>query len=326
MVSNNTYPFVSVIIPTLNRHHLLTKCLRALENQSYPSNSYEIIVVDNGSDKSDCEVNEFKHVQLTCELQKGSYAARNKGISLSKGSVIAFTDSDCIPTSDWIKKGVAKLLSEPRCGLVAGHIKVCIKNPRKPTAVELYDSLYGFPQKKYIHAKKYRFGVTANLFTFKHVIEKIGAFDTRLKSGGDWEWSWRVHSAAYCLTYAEDACVIHPALRSFDELHKKAVRVILGHHELKKRKIYSPIRFIAGSVVDLLAPFRSIPYVLVDERLRGWEQRCKVILVMILIRYIKGWTKMKLQLGERFQNSLQLIFPKTFNKIRCKNLLDNYER
>ena len=43
-------PFASVIIPVYNDGLRLTACLRAIAQQTYPKDRYEVIVVDNGSD------------------------------------------------------------------------------------------------------------------------------------------------------------------------------------------------------------------------------------------------------------------------------------
>ncbi|HEY9849888.1 MAG TPA: glycosyltransferase [Leptolyngbyaceae cyanobacterium] len=289
-------PKVSVILPVFNDSQCLELCLQALEIQTYSKNLYEVIVVDNGSKESvEPIVKKFKQALISHEIYPGSYAARNKGIALAQGEVLAFTDSDCIPMPDWIEKGIAKLLSVPDCGLVAGKIEVFFKEPNYPTSVELYDILYAFPQKKYV--EEYKFGVTANLFTFKSVLEKVGGFNQALKSGGDYEWGWRVYSSGLKVIYADDACVAHPARRSFDELSKKVTRVIGGHYELTKNKIYPQTKFILGSLGDLLLPFRCIPSVIFDKRVKGGKQKLKLIGVIVKIRYIKGWTKLRLQMA-----------------------------
>lgn len=51
-----TFPFVSIIIPVFNDVEGLKTCLEALERQIYPTDDWEIAVVDNGPDDSikDC--------------------------------------------------------------------------------------------------------------------------------------------------------------------------------------------------------------------------------------------------------------------------------
>ncbi|MBO1348747.1 MAG: glycosyltransferase family 2 protein [Hormoscilla sp. GUM202] len=104
---------VSVIIPVYNDAEPLRTCLECLENQTYPKESYEVIVVDNASQSDTASVvNEFSQAMITYEKKPGSYAARNKGISVAKGEIIAFTDADCIPAADWIEKGVEKEVAQ----------------------------------------------------------------------------------------------------------------------------------------------------------------------------------------------------------------------
>lgn len=302
-------PFVSVIIPAFNDFDGLQRCLQALEQQTYPADGYEIIVVDNNStDNIEPVVAPFPHVRLSFESIRSSYAARNKGISLAKGEVLAFTDADCIPAPDWLSNGVTQLLRVDCCGLVAGRVQTCFQDPAHPTAVELYDSIYAFPQKAYV--EHYKFGVTANLFTFKQRFEQVGLFDQSLKSGGDYDWGWRVHSAGYPLVYADNATVQHPGRRSLKELSKKVTRVIQGHYELKKRHIYPPIKFVTGALADLLIPFRSIPSILLNRRLMGSKQKLQVIGVTILIRYVKGWERLRLQIHE-FVHGVNRVLPLT---------------
>ncbi len=110
---DNYSPFVSVIVPVYNHAEHLKLCLGALDNQTYPKNCYEVIVIDNGSD--DLEnikqiVNQYTQTTFTSESKPGSYAARNQGLSIVKGEIIAFTDADCIPNNNWLEKGVENLL------------------------------------------------------------------------------------------------------------------------------------------------------------------------------------------------------------------------
>ena len=65
--------------------------MNVLEHQTYPQESYEIIVIDNNSEEDIAAVvNQFGQARLTYESRRGSYAARNKGLSVAKGNVLGF--------------------------------------------------------------------------------------------------------------------------------------------------------------------------------------------------------------------------------------------
>ena len=109
--------FVSVIVPVFNNGDRLAKCLKALYVQTYPYADYEVIVVDNNStERIDSVCEQFPNVRYETESEQGSYAARNRGLSIAKGEVIAFTDSNCIPDAEWIAAGV-RALSDTNAGL-----------------------------------------------------------------------------------------------------------------------------------------------------------------------------------------------------------------
>ena len=233
-------PFVSVIIPVFNDAERLRICLTALEQQTYPRSSYEVIVVDNGSNKgqniSDL-VAQFGQAKAAYESIIGSYAARNKGISLATGDVLAFTDADCIPALNWLENGVKTLLEQPDCGLVAGEVAIFFKDSTRPRVVELYEQVYAFPQKAFI--EKHKFGVTANIFTFRVVMNHAGLFNASLKSGGDVDLGQRVLSLGYPQIYADNVCVAHPALYSWQQLYKKHLRIAGGLFDLQQKKYAS---------------------------------------------------------------------------------------
>ncbi|NJO81248.1 MAG: glycosyltransferase [Cyanobacteria bacterium RM1_2_2] len=221
--------FVSVIIPVFNDAERLKLCLTALENQTYPPDRYEVIVVDNGSDHPEsirAAVEPYDNGRFASEPSPGSYAARNLGLSLAQGEVIAFTDADCIPAPNWIERGIIQLCQTPNCGQVVGKVNLFFADPQHPTAVELYESLTAFPQEKLL--KEFHGGATANVFTWRRVVDRVGLFNIRLKSNGDLEWGERVFQAGYTQVYAADVQVGHPARHSLGELHKRTVRLAGG--------------------------------------------------------------------------------------------------
>lgn len=291
-------PFVSVIIPVYNDNDFLQICLTALEKQTYARNRYEIIVVDNNSQQDvSSVVNAFEHVTLTREFQPGSYIARNTGIKIAKGEVIAFTDADCVPAPKWLENGVAALFSEHNVGLVAGHIDLFAKDPGDPNPFELYEAIaLAFPQDQFLAND--RFGVTANLFTFKHVLDKVGEFNEALKSGGDKEWGQRVFKAGYMQLYAKDAKVDHPARSTWEAIRKRSVRIIGGRYDMLKQAKTSKLELLLELLGFLKPPFRFFIRTLQDSRLEGVHQKFWFTVVMLRLRWVAIQERIRLQFGD----------------------------
>jgi len=90
---SNAMPQVSVIIPTYNRRELVREAIASVLAQSF--NDFELIVVDDGSADGTAEVvREFMGVRYVWQPNRGVSAARNSGVSLTSGELLAFLDSD----------------------------------------------------------------------------------------------------------------------------------------------------------------------------------------------------------------------------------------
>ena len=290
--------FVSVIIPVFNDTERLKLCLSALENQTYPQESYEVIVVDNNSEENIAAIaKNFKQVILTQESKRGSYAARNRGIKIAKGEVLAFTDSDCIPISNWLENGVTKLLLSPNCGIVAGKIDLYYQKDNTPNSAEIFDKLVNLQQEKYV--KEHHYGATANLFTFKYIFDKIGLFNAELKSGGDGEWGNRVFAGGYDIIYDPDVLILHPARNSLSQLAKKVIRQTGGTFD-RQKKINQNIKAsqILNYLIQLRPPVRSaIKKSVAARELNDFISKTKLTFIIIIIHYLRLSEEVRLELG-----------------------------
>ena len=291
--------FITVIIPVYNDAERLQICLQSLENQTIPKQQYEIVVIDNNSsDDVQKVVQNFQQVSLGFEKQPGSYCARNKGISLARGEVLAFTDSDCIPSPGWLEKGLQCLASVPDCGFVAGGIKFFFSNPGNPNPIELYDSLFYLQQKIYVEERGW--GATANLFTFKKVFDEVGLFNTTLKSGGDAEWGRRVSSNGYKAFYAEDCYISHPARSSFKEIRKKIRRTLGGTHTISKTSQHDRVLELFTPKDTLLTqlrpPLRSaFRKSFKNQRLKNYHQKVTIFLMVFFFHYLRTFEMFQLR-------------------------------
>lgn len=245
-------PTITVIIPTYNSNATLAFCLEALAAQDYPASDFEVIVVDNASSPPVRATREFDFsLRIVVETRPGSYAARNRGIALARGELIAFTDADCIPDPGWLSVAAAHMRDHPSTDLVGGRIDLTFATPGAPTLVELYDVVTdAFPQRRYI--ERNHFAVTANLIVRKAVFERVGPFDASLRSGGDGQWTRRAHDKGCVLEYCDAAVVRHPARSSVAEIARQRRRIAGGHAMLRRDALFRTRLAYA----KVMAPFR----------------------------------------------------------------------
>ena len=229
-----TFINVSVIIPVYNNSDGLKKVLESLVQQNFPNNEFQIIIADNGSSDGSLDVakeyrgNYPQLVNYVIEDKiQSSYAARNKGIGVAKGQVLAFTDSDCIPAKDWLRNGFLSM-DDSGASMVAGRIEMTYKDSA-PNIWEYIDT-GKLNQRSYV--ENAGFGATANLFVRRNIFSKYGLFRNDLQSGGDYEFGRRLTKMGEELVYVSNAVVYHPARASFKTRLEKTRRVAKGQKQL----------------------------------------------------------------------------------------------
>ena len=295
MPNNAPFPFVSIVIPVFNDFTRLDKCLEALEKQSYSRDCFEIIVVDNNSSLTIEKVLEkYPKVVLVKESYPTLHAARNKGISIANGDIFAFTDADCLPDDNWLVNGVKAIVSSSLNGIVGGRIIVFPQDEKKPTGAELFEMLTEFDQRKFL--SKWHFAATANVFTTRAVMDKVGILDGALKSGADMEWGRRVFTCGYDLVYADDAIVRHPARHTIKQVIGKHKRVVGGLYDMECKNGYSLKKFLID-IKDDWPRGKDFLEVWSAHQVCGFVQRMKVTLVMALVKWARLYERIRLRFG-----------------------------
>lgn len=289
--------YVSVIVPTYRDWKRLALCIKALSSQTYPHERFDVTVVNN--DPNDRQPENFflpANIKIITEAKPGSYAARNAALKLVQGEIIGFTDSDCIPDKDWIRNAVRYFDTHASCSRIAGKVSVFPKG-LKATVAEKYDKLYAFRQKRYVSA----FGtcVTANLFAYKYVFDKVGPFNDSQMSFGDLDWGMEAHKAGYKIDYAEDVVVNHPA-RDLNELVKKERRLAGGREKLSKESYNNKLavyyKFLKALKPRFKGEYRFIKNNGTDMPLMD---KYSVLLLRIYLMYVRANETRKLRLGKK---------------------------
>ena len=175
-------PRISVIVPVYNDWHRIPRLLGCLAAQTLPTEQFEILLIDNGSDSFDPPQNLAPNARiLNCETP-GSYAARNHGIEQARGHWLAFTDADCLPAPDWLQQLLAQAPatadnSAPTT-ILAGQVRM-IASSAHPSAWEMHDLVKGIPQGWYVSRG---YAATANLLVPAD-LARLGVTTLEAKSG-----------------------------------------------------------------------------------------------------------------------------------------------
>lgn len=246
---------VSVIIPAKTTAEVLVRCLDSVAVQTYPSTLTQTIVCHTAmADVVASIADRFPTVLFVESPRSGPAAARNHGVGLSDGEIIAFLDVDCIADRNWLARGVESLQSAPkRIGAIGGKVRVTYAIPDHPSLLERYSRIMDFDQKFFI--EDLYFSVTANMMTFRSVWNEIGGFDEESFPGygsEDHDWGLRLTCGAFKTMYVPQMLTEHPAQSSFSEFARKmravtkSEAVLRCKYDFSQRPLFARIKTLIG--------------------------------------------------------------------------------
>jgi len=199
---------ISIIIPAYNSEKTIGDCLKVLSSQNYPKNKYEVIVVDDGSiDNTKNIVKKFRKFKFIEQNHNGPAVARNLGAKKSKGEIILFTDSDCIPSKNWIRNMVKPFENKEIVG-VQGTYKTYNKKSliARFAGYEIEQRHEKLKKQKYID-----FIGTFSAGYRRKIFSKFGGFDIifKMASGEDTELSFKLSNENFKMVFEPKAFVYH---------------------------------------------------------------------------------------------------------------------
>ena len=275
-------PAVSVIIPHYNDVENLDRCLDLLGAQSLARDMFEVVVADNNSAIGLERLREIVGTRATLvpAPEQGAGPARNRAVQESQGEFLAFIDSDCRPSADWLAAGYAALQTHD---IVGGPCIIVPEDPDRVTAVEAWDMVFGFDAYQYLTKKK--FIGTGNLFVRRRVFDDVGPFRGAVSE--DVDWSHRAVAKGYSLHYEPDALVEHPARRDWQELVRKWQRHTRETYHLVRQKRFGLLRWLAMSWALVVSPLMHAGVIMRSKALQTWRQRIDAISVLFRIRWFR---------------------------------------
>ena len=217
----------TVIVPTYNRPDYLSKCLDAIANQKICSSVFEIIVVDNNSQKVTEEIVQ-RFVRLHPQLQiryiretnQGTSFARNRGIKEANGEILCFADDDTMPHPNWLNE-LLNAFSDKEVGCAGGPMELDYQGREQPLYFQgdLQGLLGGFHlpyNKPAVVSTWTEFPWGGNMAFRKSVFPIVGFFSTALGPSADirltaeeTEFIQRLYEHGYKVLYVPGARTRH---------------------------------------------------------------------------------------------------------------------
>jgi cellulose synthase/poly-beta-1,6-N-acetylglucosamine synthase-like glycosyltransferase len=220
----NSTPTFSVIICTHDRGQELERCLDGISRQNY--SYFDVLVVDSApQDAVAFEIARRWGVLYVMEPKVGLSRARNLGVRVSTGEIVAFLDDDAVPDPNWLQNLAAEF-KDPQVAAVAGRIQELRSTDEPPNEVGEFYSLDCLgDQRRRVDRENLQWfeianfggiGQGSNMAFRRSGLHSWPGFEHRLGRGSRISGSeehyafFRLIERGHRVVYAPDASVYHP--------------------------------------------------------------------------------------------------------------------
>lgn len=237
---NQNRPFISVIVPAYNAAAFLAEAIQSIQAQAYEP--LEIIVVDDGSTDETAEIaNRFDDsIRYVYQENGGPAIARNTGLKLAKGEIIAFLDADDLWPENKLDIQLSYFAKNPSLEIIMGRIQVM--------RLESKDNERLF---KAFNKPSLGVNVGAGIYR-KSVFDKIGYFDSALRQSEDLDLFMRVRENKIFMAMTEEVMLyyrLHDTNITREKEEKKTLIIKAFKQSLDRRR---QCEKTAISMTDLL--------------------------------------------------------------------------
>lgn len=244
-------PYVTVVVPTCGREHVLRRTLDALAALDYPC--YEVLVVDNAPQRPGTAVVVRERaaagmqVRYASEPRRGVAYARNRGLAEARGAIVAYADDDVVVDRGWLR-ALVDGFGDEAVAAVTGYVlpaeletpaqvwveqyggfgKGCVRRRFDRTGYDLVrpdrvERVAAGPGSLYPYLPG-TYGSGANMAFRAEVLRQLGGFDPALGGGGavrageDIDALLRLVLTGHAVVYEPSAMVWHT--------HKRELRAL----------------------------------------------------------------------------------------------------
>jgi len=265
------WPRISVVVCARNEQATLAECLQHATGLDYPD--FEVIVVDDGStDDTAAIARTFPEVRLFSVPHGGLGVARNVGIEVATGEIVAYLDADAYPTRQWLRY---LYLAFDRND-VGGAGGPNLSPPSDPQACQRVALAPGGPAHVLLSDDRAEHIPGCNMAFWRSVLVEIGGFDPVYRAAGDdVDVCWKVLDRGWKIGFHPAAVVWHHrrgSVRAYLRQQRgygRAEALVAARHPDRfgrlrtpkwRGRIYSPERRFHPGQRIYRGPFGTAPY------------------------------------------------------------------
>lgn len=312
---------------------MLMDTFRGLEAQDLPPEQFEVFVMDNlSTDTTEEVVKEFAarapfavHYHRM-ERDGGPVPARNRAAELARGDFVAFTDSDCRPSPQWLSLGLAAF--SDNVAFVSGPV---IYKPEQTG-----DFFARRTGESHVEHPSYP---TANAMYRKQIFLDYEGFDAslcyidpfgRALECADTDLAWRILKGGYRNEFVDDMIVYHeleaqtPMRWMLDPTRVFCIPALIRQHpELREQLLFAKLFFYRNSAFYYAAAVLALAMLVIDWR---W---LLVAPILVLIRALMrarslspiAWARSFMEVSLNVVRNYLMILTLVYGSIRFRTLV-----
>jgi glycosyltransferase involved in cell wall biosynthesis len=198
------WPRISVVVCAYNSEVTLRNCFDGLRSLEYPN--YEVIIVNDGSTDCTDEIVREYGFHLISTRNRGLASARNAGLEVSTGEIIAYLDADARPDPSWLSHLAVTYMTSSHVGVGGPNIPP----PEDPELAECVAHAPGGPTHVLLSDREAEHIPGCNMSFRKSTLEMIGGFDPQFHiAGDDVDICWKIQERGETVGFSAGAVVWH---------------------------------------------------------------------------------------------------------------------
>lgn len=255
--SNENFPRITIIIPTLNEGSFIEQTLAQLNSQTYPKHLMEVLVIDGGSIDNTCEtVYQWREaykfpVQVIYNPKKISSCARNIGINIAQGEYILFIDAHVFIPSHKLVENMARSAIQQQAMILgrAQPLSAPMLNDFQMTVAGVRKSKLGHSTKSFIYSDYEGWVSPLSIGVMYHytIFKEVGCFDENFDAAEDVEFNFRLEKRGYTAYISPDFKILYYPRKNLSGLVRQMFRYGLGRARFTQKHI-------KGFQLELIVP------------------------------------------------------------------------